>query len=385
MSSSGLKVTALAPYYPPASRAGGPVRSVSAIAAAAALSHDVAVITRAHDLGDPERLPGIGSTPHSATVEGVPVTYLGRGMSLLGQMIRTCRRRGPVDVLYLNSLWDPQFSLLPLLLWRLRLIESRLVLIAPRGETGTAALAIRSWKKRLVLWLVSWMLRGPRVWWHATNDLEAQSLGSLLPGAEARTLVWKHSLPEPRSSGRRDEGVPKFLFLGRVAPIKGLDLALQALADVRAPVEFSIAGAHEDAAYWGRCQFLIGSLPDNVTVRILGHVSPTEVSRLVQKSDVLLLPTGGENFGHAIADALAAGCAVVIPDTTPWSDVVAPGGGLVAREPWAISRVVEDLATDPAKLRAAREACFAAYQKRWREHHAAAPQTLFDLVLKSAR
>jgi glycosyltransferase involved in cell wall biosynthesis len=31
-----------------------------------------------------------------------------------------------------------------------------------------------------------------------------------------------------------------------------------------------------------------------------------------------LLPSRGENFGHVIAEALAAGCPTVISDRTPW-------------------------------------------------------------------
>ena len=38
-------------------------------------------------------------------------------------------------------------------------------------------------------------------------------------------------------------------------------------------------------------------------------------------ADFLLLPTQGENFGHAIFEAFAAGLPVIISDQTPWKDL----------------------------------------------------------------
>jgi glycosyltransferase involved in cell wall biosynthesis len=39
---------------------------------------------------------------------------------------------------------------------------------------------------------------------------------------------------------------------------------------------------------------------------------------VLQRSHIFALPTTGENFGHAIFEALAAGRPVLISDQTPW-------------------------------------------------------------------
>ena len=39
--------------------------------------------------------------------------------------------------------------------------------------------------------------------------------------------------------------------------------------------------------------------------------------------------TSGENFGHAIIEALACGCPVIISDQTPWNDLESFGAGWV--------------------------------------------------------
>ena len=36
------------------------------------------------------------------------------------------------------------------------------------------------------------------------------------------------------------------------------------------------------------------------------------------KAHLFVLPTEGENFGHAIFEALAVGCPILISDQTPW-------------------------------------------------------------------
>ena len=57
------------------------------------------------------------------------------------------------------------------------------------------------------------------------------------------------------------------------------------------------------------------------------------VEESLQASHLFALLTLGENFGHAIGEALRAGCPVLISDQTPWTDVVATGAGVVLDEP----------------------------------------------------
>lgn len=37
--------------------------------------------------------------------------------------------------------------------------------------------------------------------------------------------------------------------------------------------------------------------------------------------DLFFLPTRGENYGHVVAEALAAGTPVLLSDTTPWRNL----------------------------------------------------------------
>jgi len=62
-------------------------------------------------------------------------------------------------------------------------------------------------------------------------------------------------------------------------------------------------------------------LPPHIQVQWQGELPHHQVEELVKEHHVFVLPTQGENFGHAIFEALAAGRPVIISDQTPWRDL----------------------------------------------------------------
>jgi glycosyltransferase involved in cell wall biosynthesis len=76
---------------------------------------------------------------------------------------------------------------------------------------------------------------------------------------------------------------------------------------------------------------LIGELPSNVIASYQGIVRHEDVCTVLASHDLFFLPTRGENFGHAILEALSAGLPVLISDQTPWGNLEREGAG------WALS------------------------------------------------
>jgi glycosyltransferase involved in cell wall biosynthesis len=73
-----------------------------------------------------------------------------------------------------------------------------------------------------------------------------------------------------------------------------------------------------------------------------------------------LFPTLSENFGHAIAESLSAGCPVIISDATPWRDLARRNVGwdlpLAERDLWL--RVLQQCTDlDDESYRAMSTAC----------------------------
>ena len=80
---------------------------------------------------------------------------------------------------------------------------------------------------------------------------------------------------------------------------------------------------------------LLGALPDAGAAAALrrspsdtaGEAAHRDLQRRLSTYDVMILPTLGENFGHIIVEAWAAGCPVLISDRTPWRQLTSQGLG----------------------------------------------------------
>jgi phosphatidylinositol alpha-mannosyltransferase len=167
--------------------------------------------------------------------------------------------------------------------------------------------------------------------------------------ADAIPRSWGEArvIPNGLETGSFDlpiETVPQtVLFLGRDEPRKGLDVVLDAWTDVSETVpeaRLVVAGASRD---W-----------DDPTICFEGRVSETRKRELLASSAVFVAPQlGGESFGIVIAEAMAAGCAVVASDLVAFRSVA----GDTARffetgSPSALAQALIELLSDEAKVAA---------------------------------
>lgn len=119
--------------------------------------------------------------------------------------------------------------------------------------------------------------------------------------------------------------VPAVLFLGRHESRKGLEVLLDAFAQVTRPAVLWIAGTGADTAR------LRARHPESERVRWLGVVSDDEAASRLLGAAVLCAPSlGGESFGMVLVEAMAAGTAVVASDISGYRQVAAGHGTLVA-------------------------------------------------------
>ena len=165
--------------------------------------------------------------------------------------------------------------------------------------------------------------------WHAATDEEAAAVRARV----RRRGKGPRGARPPRAARRRWRATAQaagrlaVAFLGRIARIKNLDLAIRALREVEGDVTFDVYGPIEDGAYWAECLALSAALPSGVRLAHRGPVPPDEVTSVLGRHHLLFLPTRGESFGHAIVEALLAGCPVLISDQTPWRELAARHAG----------------------------------------------------------
>ncbi len=320
---------ALAEYYLPGYKAGGPITTLSGMVERLGGEVEFSLITRDRDYTDQAPYSGIEPGVWQPA-GGARVMYLSPAMLRPAPLARLLRATGH-EVLYLNSLFSPCFTVLPLVLRRLGLAPRRGLIVAPRGELGGGALSAKAWKKRpyLLAARALGLYAGAR--WQASSPFEAEQIRAFAPRSEV--LVAPDLPPPPPPAGGEPPRRPKqagrlrAVFLARLGRHKNLSYALTRLAEAGGPAELTIAGPREDPAYWQQCQAQIGRLPPGVGASYRGRVEPGQVPALLAGHDVLILPSKGENFGHVILEALLAGTPVLISDATPWRGLETAGAG----------------------------------------------------------
>jgi phosphatidylinositol alpha-1,6-mannosyltransferase len=144
-------------------------------------------------------------------------------------------------------------------------------------------------------------------------------------------------------------GGPVLLAVQRLVPYKGVEVLVDAMAQLEPEATLLIAGrGPEGEALAARAARL--GLAERM--RLLGFVPDEEMPALLALTDVFVFHSRYETFGLAAAEAMAAGLPVVAAATTAIPEVVRDGrdGVLVPPDdPRALAAAVARLLGDPAE------------------------------------
>ena len=123
----------------------------------------------------------------------------------------------------------------------------------------------------------------------------------------------------PSSRARQRQAV----FMGRLHPVKQVDMLLRAWALLKpAGWRFMIAGCG-DPTYEQHLHDLAQQLSVTDSVQFVGLVQGSDKANLLASSQLFLQPSLQENFGLAVAEAMAHGLPVLTTQAMPWEEVVA--------------------------------------------------------------
>jgi len=146
---------------------------------------------------------------------------------------------------------------------------------------------------------------------------------------------------QDRARCRAVLGLPQgdrvLLSVGRFAPVKGLDLLLDALARVpnRGSLRLLVAGGDgPDGEGARRLGARAAQLGVGEQVRFLGRLPQEELPSHYGAADALVLPSHYESFGLVPLEALSCGTPVIATRVGAMGDVIRPGvNGFLAEEP----------------------------------------------------
>jgi len=310
-------------WYLPAYRAGGPIRSIANLVATLGKEIDFHIVCGNKDLGSPHPLP----VPESewTTVGNARALYLPAHEQRPEMWKRLLHDIQP-DRLYLNSLYSGPFSRMP---WGVASEMGVPTTLAPRGMLGSGALSIKPWRKKAWLWLQRLSGRYEGLTWHASTEQEADEIRNWFPNAEIHTAlnlpVPFEPLPQKRPAepdGAQDSRQPvQLLSVGRVHPIKNYAFGVQLAANLASgaqPVVYRIVGPVEHPSEADRLQS-IADQSEHLTLELAGATPPADIQAHFGWAHLVLVPSFNENFGHAVAEAVACARPAIVSDQTAWS------------------------------------------------------------------
>jgi glycosyltransferase involved in cell wall biosynthesis len=231
---------------------------------------------------------------------------------------KACR----VDVIHNHSLW----SMVNVASGFAGTGGRALFVCSPRGTLSSWALRRSRWRKRMI-WPMQKRALTRAGLLHATSVEELADIRAL--GLRAPVAVIPNGIDLPPAVARTGESDGRrLLFLGRIHPVKGLERLLAAweMLQGRHPGwRLDIHGPGEE----GYVAELRASAARRKLDRVAFHgaVYGEGKSHVFRTADLFVLPTHSENFGMAVAEALAHGVPAVVTRGAPWSGLEVEGAG----------------------------------------------------------
>lgn len=308
-------------WFLPGYKAGGPIQSCANLIAHLKEDYAISVITRDTDYCEEKPYSTVKSNAWNVLPDGVRVYYISKEQ-LNRKTIKQILSDEPFDVVYLNGIYSPYFTLFPLFFLKNK--KDKTIVVAARGMLAEGALSIKKTKKKFFLSFTKLIGLFKDVVFHATTAVEAGDVKKHF-GEKSKIRI-ASNLPKKITAQQlplriKKEGVVKLINIARIAPEKNLKYALEILQKIKGNVEFDFYGPIYNNDYWNECSVLIKAIPSHIKVNYRKSIESNQIENAFANYHFMLMPTQGENFGHIILESLSAGCPVIISNKTMWNDL----------------------------------------------------------------
>lgn len=278
---------------------------------------------------------------------GVGPRNLGRSSAML-RWLSEFARAGSVDLLHNNSLW-----MMPNVYpgWVARRCGIPLV-VSPHGTLSEWAMRSGSPAKRMFWPLAQKPALSATTCFHATAQSEYKDIRRM--GFRQPVAVIPNGIDIPDLPPKAPGTARTLLFLGRIHPVKGLDRLLpawQAMQGRFPEWRLRIVGP-DNGGHLAEMRRLASELRLE-RIEFSGALYGGQKWQAYQEADLFVLPTYSENFGIAVAEALATGTPAIVSKGAPWAGLEARKAGwwidvgldpLIACLEDALSRPADELA-----------------------------------------
>jgi glycosyltransferase involved in cell wall biosynthesis len=261
-------------------------------------------------------------------------------------------------------------------------------LIEPHGALNRYHWRQRPLRKRM------WAAAADKRNWRELAGVVYSSTSEAIQGGDVLKHVAPYTIPlgvdeslfSVERSAASTNSVPVVAYVGRITRKKRLDLLLDAL------VEPSLSGVDLEVVVAGRADGTLGIDPRRYIemlgvgdrVSLVGPIDARTRLELLSRTSVFVLPSEDESFGVAVAEAMAAGAAVVTSNAVGLAAEASAVGAVVVAEldPGSLAKAIGQALSDNSLGERARD-----YAKRKFTWHAAATSSelMYEDVIRRTR
>ena len=294
-------IVILAPYFAPAYKAGGPIKSLRGFSKLLLENNrELKVVTRNNDI-DGSILGESGKYDF--------VDY--RSKASIGKYRKDFKN---AELIWFNSLYSVPFTMIPVL--ALFFSKKKTVLISPRGSMlpGTT-----SFKKKVYLRILKTIFKilPHRFVMHYSNEYEKQNSIPMFAGFDE--VFFNNPLTGELQDLPITGNSKKVLAcFGRMSAKKNLGFIIDVLGQLPEDFTLELHGALEHMKYVDQLKEQIASLGLEDRVSFEGEYSSDNFGEKVNEITVGLIPSLSENFCHVFFEFIEGGRIVVASDGLPW-------------------------------------------------------------------
>lgn len=232
------------------------------------------------------------------------------------------------DIIHQHGIWTGESIVTSI--WRK--IGKKPVIISPHGSLDPWGLNISVWKKKLALFFFEKNNLNKSNCLHALSINEAKNIHAfglyrpiaIIPNGIQETWLIKEGNGDKfknRYSIPRDQRI--MLYLGRITPVKGLDMLVNALSEIKDQIDgwILIIAGDDEFNYQKDIYNLIKSSSLEGVIKFVGSQYGQEKRDAFAAADLFVLPSYSEGSPIVLLEALGAGVPVLATKASPWEDL----------------------------------------------------------------